>query len=408
MIHLACTLGNLGYWDYYSTLMKVKDIVSNQRIITVAESEELYTNNINKVLQREISENRIKALSEYILGTDERFFSSLVVAIHKGSPKWTEIDISNTFDIEGKTLDEKSIDFLSSKFGVLSLSGNEQIFALDGQHRLKGLRKAFKDDNTIGELEIPVTFVIHNQKRLEKTRRLFTVLNKYAEKPKGAELIILDEDDAAAIITRRLVTEHPILSLDNAISSSKTGAIPKNDYKSFTTLVTINKINKILFKKTKSFYTKRPSDNELDELYKVSSGFWNSVFKTFPNIEKYINGGNDVKIDNKLISRKSSSGGSLLLRPIGQELISIAYSKFDDSEIANFEKKLVKIDFNLSNDYWKYVFWNDKMLGKELRLKKGIILKLMGKPIKGYNIDNEMKRIYKLYNKIYNFSIKEV
>jgi DNA sulfur modification protein DndB len=249
MIHLACILGNLGYWGYYSTLMKVKDIVSKKRIITVAESEELYTNNINKVLQREISGNRIKSLSEYILGTDERFFSSLVVAIHKGNPKWTEIDISNTFNIEGKTLDDMSIDFLSSKFGVLSLSGDEQIFALDGQHRLKGLRKAFKDDKTIGELEIPVTFVIHNQDKLEKTRRLFTVLNKYAEKPKGAELIILDEDDAAAINTRRLVTEHSILSLKHAISNSKSGAIPKSDDYSFTTLVTINKINKILYNK---------------------------------------------------------------------------------------------------------------------------------------------------------------
>ncbi len=408
MIHLACTLGNLGYWDYYSTLIKIKDIVSRKRIITVAESEELYTKNINQVLQREISDKRIRSLSNYILKTEERFFSSLVVAIHKGNPKWTEIDISNTFSVEGKSLDEESINFLSSKFGVLTLSGNEQIFALDGQHRLKGIRKAFKEDKKIGELEIPVTFVVHNHKKLEKTRRLFTVLNKFAEKPKGAELIILDEDDAAAINTRRLVTEHPILSMEKALSSSKSGSIPNNDKTSFTTLVTLNKINKILYKKNKDYYSRRPSKKELNELYKISSKFWDSIFETHQEIKKYINGASDVKIGDNKISRKSSDGGSLLLRPIGQEIIAIAYSKFKINEIDEFKEKLKKIDFNLSHDYWKYVFWNEKMLGKEIRLKKALILKLMGKPIPNYDLKKEMDRVYKLHNKNFNLSINAV
>jgi DNA sulfur modification protein DndB len=96
----------------------------------------------------------------------------------------------------------------------------------------------------------------------------------------------------------------------------------------------------------------------------------------------------------------------LLLRPIGQELIAIAYSKFSNEEKGEFRKKLKKIDFNLSHHYWKYIFWNNKMLGKELRLKKGIILKLMGKPIIGYNVDKEMKRVYRLYNENFDFSIK--
>lgn len=407
MIHLACTLGNIGYWDYYSTLMKVKDIVHKKRIITVGESEELYSENINHILQREIAERRIKDISKYILNTDERFFGSIVVAIHKGTPKWTEIDISNKFEVEGKMLDQNSVNFLNTKFGVLSLTGNEQIFALDGQHRLKGLRKAFKKNNDIGNLEIPVTFVIHKHSELEKTRRLFTVLNKYAEKPRGAELIILDEDDAAAINTRRLVTEHPILSKSNAISNSKTGSIPKSDKNSFTTLVTLNKINKNLYKKPKLFYNSRPPEQNLNELYAKSVLFWDTFFTSFPAISSFIDGHYDIKMNDKKISRDSNDGGSLLMRPVGQELLSNAFLKFEN-DIDTFKNKLQKIDFNLSNNIWKYVFWNEKMLGKEIKLKKALLMHLLGKPILNYDLHKEMKRIYKQYNDVYSNNIESV
>lgn len=120
MIHLACTHGNLGYWDYYSTVMKINDIVNNNRVITISESEELYTSNINEILQREIKESRIKSLKKYILEDGERFLGCLVLAIHKGGPKWTDIDINRSFEIDGSIIDESSLDLLNSKFGVLS------------------------------------------------------------------------------------------------------------------------------------------------------------------------------------------------------------------------------------------------------------------------------------------------
>ena len=74
MLHLACLKGNIGFWTFYSTIVKVKDIVEDKRIITVSESEELYTKNINRILQREINKKRIKQISKYISETEERFF----------------------------------------------------------------------------------------------------------------------------------------------------------------------------------------------------------------------------------------------------------------------------------------------------------------------------------------------
>ncbi|UII20850.1 DGQHR domain-containing protein [Fulvivirga ligni] len=388
--------------------MKASDIVDNHRIITVSESEELYTTNINEILQREIKKTRIRAITSYITDKDERFLGCIVVAIHRGNPKWTEISIGRNFQVEGSDIDDSSVDFLSSKFGVLSLTGTEQIFALDGQHRLLGIRKSLENDPGLGDLEIPLIFVIHKHDNLERTRRLFTVLNKYAEKPKGAELIILDEDDAAAIVTRRLVSDHTILSKQRALSTSKSGNIPSSDNTSLTTLVTINAINKILFRKDNMFYTMRPSDNELNQFYEKAAEFWDVFFQVFPEIVRYVNGGVDVRIDNKSIERDSESGGSLLLRPVGQKLIAYAYSRFDDNERQTFIDKLRQVDFSLSGNTWKYLYWNEKMITGEDRLKKNLLMFLLGKFYNQEEIHDEMKRIYELNNEEYHNHIRPI
>jgi DNA sulfur modification protein DndB len=408
MVHLACLRGNIGFWTYYSTVIKVKDLVTDNRVITVSESAELYTDNINKILQREINQKRIRDLKNYIKANDERFFSSLIVAVHRGTPKWTDIDLFERIEVEGNLISEEDVSFLGSKFGILSLLGDEEIFALDGQHRLKGLRKAYEEDETISELEIPVIFVIHNHDQVDKTRRLFTVLNKYAEKPKGAELIILDEDDAAAINTRSLIVNHPILSKVNALSVSKTGAIPTNDNVSFTTLVTVYNINKRLYSKPQTFYSTRPEEETIASLYEKSEEFWNTFFNAFPEVVNYIDGEVDIEIGGKAISRNNITGGSLLLRPVGQELIANAFVKFSSLEIESFVEKIKRIDFDLSGNVWKYLYWNEKMLGKEAKLKNNVLLFLLGKYGNSANIQSEMSRIYSLNSQIYSNHISPI
>lgn len=408
MIHLACLRGNIGYWTYYSTVMKIKDIVENNRFITVSESSELYTKNINKVLQREVDPSRIKNLKNYLIEKDERFFNSLVVAIHKGHPKWTDIDLHEKVVIDNDEIDENEIDLLASKFGILSLYGDEQVFALDGQHRLRGLRDAYKEDKSLSDREIPIIFVLHNHQKVELTRRLFTTLNKYAEKPKGAELIIIDEDDAAAINTRRLVTSHKVLSKQNAISTSKTGAITTSDNFSFTTLVTLYNINKKLYKKTKAYYQKRPPEDELDQLYERSESFWNSFFNAFPEVIKYIEGDQMAKIQDQLISRNQENGGNLILRPVGQELIANAYSYFSDKEKTMFVEKIKKVNFSLNGNNWMYIFWNEKILGKNIKVKNDILLFLLGKNQNAKALHDDVSKVYKQHNKEYKNHITPV
>ena len=81
---------------------------------------------------------------------------------------------------------------------------------------------------------------------MERTRRLFTTLNRYAKPVSKSEIVALDEDDIIAITTRELVENHQLFQ--EKISLSKTKAVSVNDNRSFTTIITLYDVLDILFK----------------------------------------------------------------------------------------------------------------------------------------------------------------
>ena len=129
---------------------------------------------------------------------------------------------------------------LDGTIGLLRLSGSEQLFALDGQHRLLGTMLALEDDPSLGDEEVAVIFVGHSkgQAGLVRTRRLFSTLNRYAKPVSKRDIIVLDEDDAVAIVTRRLLGCHSLF-LDR-VSDGKTKAVPVTDGIHFTSIVALN------------------------------------------------------------------------------------------------------------------------------------------------------------------------
>lgn len=413
-LHLPSLRGTIGEWSYFSSVMKVRDIVENNRIITVSESKELFSENINEILQRKLKGSRIGAIKKYLKENKQRFFSSLIVAIHNGNPTWSDVDIEERFKVENEKITDDEAQFIQNKVGILTLSGEEEIFALDGQHRLMGIRAAYNAsdaDHDFGEEELSLIFVVHNHELKKRTRRLFTVLNKYAEKPKGAELIILDEDDAASINARRLVTGHPVLKQPNALSSSNNGNIPNSDLRSFTTLVTIHKINKILYAKPSAYYTARPPKDELDGLYDQSVLFWDFFFDKFPEVVRFIKGEQNIILKKSLFNRNNTKGGSLLLRPVGQVLFAFVYKEFENggrNKFKVFENNIKEVDFDLEGKVWRYIYWNGRMLPKNELLKKRILGYLLGEERFEKYITEELEEIYDDYGVEYKKSIKPI
>ena len=153
-------------------------------------------------------------ISRYLARHEDRFFGSIVVAALGGEPQWHPVSLEDDpqFSILGSRL--------TDAFGVLTFDGTEDYYALDGQHRLAAIR-ALLDNETdyeppqdFRDEEVSVLIVTPSQLELEdefiiRYRRLFGHLNRYAKPMSNFDNIIMDEDDALAIITRRLVSQHP-------------------------------------------------------------------------------------------------------------------------------------------------------------------------------------------------------
>ncbi len=199
---LPALRGVMGDWVFYSCLMNIYEISER-----VQYAEDVHSNkHLSDMIQRQLKKGRSEQIAEYLSTQKERFFNSLVVATYGGEPSWYALsnvrNKSNNIDLEG--LSEETI----GSIGFLTLRGDEKLFALDGQHRLAGIKKAVKEGIEQDPYDdVSVIFVAHKKtaKGLERTRRLFTTLNKTARPVSKGDIVALDEDDAMAICTRWLI-----------------------------------------------------------------------------------------------------------------------------------------------------------------------------------------------------------
>ncbi len=269
---LPALRGVFGDWIYYSCLVPMSEIP--ERVDFADELQR--SKRLSKLMQRELKRNRATEIKDYLLGEKERFFNSLVIAIYGGRPNWFQIGIRflDMHDVRNATSLQEGIARLSPEagesLGLLRLSGREKMFAVDGQHRLAGIKEAIKEKGGAGREAVSVLIVAHRptQSGLERTRRLFTTLNKTAVPVSKSEIIALDENDAAAIIVRELVEEHPWFS-GKRVSFVATNNIPSGEALSLTTIGNLYDVVRTLVlqkmprAERNQYLRRRPDDSEL-------------------------------------------------------------------------------------------------------------------------------------------------
>ena len=233
----------IGQWIYYITAFSFEEVARDVRK-EWKEEMGLESSNSEDRLQRDLEENNVEQISNYIKNQSDMFFNSLVLAVYNGNPQWREIRIEYE--------NNEHYDM-----GILELTDQDKIFPVDGQHRVEGIRKIIEStrghknegDNYYNSQTIPVILIAHENtiQGKKRTRRLFTTLNRYAKPVNKTDIILLDEDDLVAIITRRLM-DNNILFSEGRLLLSQTKSIPKNDRKSFTNIQTLYDSNLILLK----------------------------------------------------------------------------------------------------------------------------------------------------------------
>jgi DNA sulfur modification protein DndB len=226
---------SVGDWKYYISMMKYGEVARQVQF-----AHELSKNaELGQLVQRGLSD-RTKEITDYLLNSPHRFLGAIVVAAWGGEPQYAPLSIDDPDGI---------LRGIDREFGVLTFDGTQQYFALDGQHRLRAIKDAIKQDPSLAKEDICVLMVTHydsSEGRI-RTRRLFSNINRNAVKTNAAEDIVLDEDDGFAVLSRRVLDEHPFLRLDGRVKViTRVGeegllrlagnSINKGDPKALTTL----------------------------------------------------------------------------------------------------------------------------------------------------------------------------
>lgn len=355
---LPALRAKMGKWIYYVTFMKMIDIAER---IDCAKS--FYSSKtLEELLQRQIVEGRARDISTYLIKQKQRFFNSLVIGTYGGDPQWQEIAVRKTTE----TAETIPTD-LEGTIGFLFLDGSEKLFPIDGQHRVEGIRLAVKGDAALKTEEVGVILVRgitaemrrEDEEGFERTRRLFTTLNRYAKPVNKKDIIALDEDDATAIITRRLVEEYSLFSGEKT-SLKDTQNISSADKKSLISIQALyDAVNAYLIKgpnrswnEFKKFY---PGEEKIEELYQITIKLWDEFCKFFSPL-------NEIKEGKKTAEKyRTIEGGHILFRPIGLLMYVKIIRQLMDLNKLTLEQaieRLSKVPTELSSEPWAFLLWN--------------------------------------------------
>ena len=330
-IVLPSVKGFFGDWVYYSSSVPLKFLVN-----TVLFAKDMYSESPkwSDMLQRELRVERGNEIAAY-LSTRERFFNSLVIGVYAGSPQWIDINIERKDDLSDiNDIPEET----KNKVGFLYLSGGETLYALDGQHRLLGMKAALDNGIDIADDDVPVIFVsIGNTSAGHiRARRLFTTINKRAITVGLGAKIALDEDDIIAIVTRRLVDSGEIFN-SNIILLRSTASLPAGEQIALTTAGNLYDVVKdIIVEYAKKRIgiskgilkvltdSKHPKEEDIEDYYSYTKKIFNLLIDKTPYLHEYF-----TAEERGVVVRKyrGSHGGKIYFRPIGLQLFAKLFAE---------------------------------------------------------------------------------
>ena len=196
---------------------------------------------------------------------------------------------------------------------------------------------------------------------------LFTNINRNAKQTGAAENIALDEDDGIAILTRRLLEEHPFLQQDGRVRvilsttneggvKLATNSIPKTDSKALTSFTVLYDVLNYLAYDSPSALnsrTKRPAQDVLNATYNTLSTRLNDLFIYCGNIRDKMEQASTVR--DLRAPKNAEQKGHPFLRPIVQKAVAAILSNSVQQGLATWDElmhRLAELPWSLNEAPW--------------------------------------------------------
>ena len=392
--------GRMGSWIYYVGAMTMGQIASKQISASV---DEIYKATcLENLLQRNLT-NNYESIKEYLLKEKDRFFNAIILAIFDGDPQWLEVEF------KGEERDFGNV-------GFLELTGAEKIFPVDGQHRVKGIKEAVKNNESLMFESVPVIFIAHDNSHdgKKKTRKLFSTLNRRAKPVGQEENIALDEDDICAIITRDLIQNIPLFQGNNlTIKGGK--PVSSSNTEAFTSIITLYQCVESIVKwqlkkegitasKYKEYILYRKDDETIEKYRNIVFGIFDAFIRRTSSIQEYLNDNSN----QRAVRFRNNNGGNLIFRPVALteyfnaaiELI-ISGCNYDEA----FEK-LNDLPQDITEKPWAGFLWDGSRM--RVRISKPVIKDLLVFMSNKELLDHkEYERMVSIYSSTLNIDKQE-
>lgn len=362
----------VGDWTYYIGIMTYAEVAGQIKFAyQLTEQNE----DLSNLLQRGVA-GRTDAIRDYLLTNEHRFLGALVVGVWGGDPEFHDLEMA-----------ERSVLMpdLDKPFGVLVFNGSQSYFALDGQHRLRAIQEAVERDPAIGSDQIAVLMVSHmdTPEGKERTRRLFANINRTAKVTTKQENIALDEDDAFAIVTRKLIGEHDTLSRTGVVRvfttppgagdageiKLATAAIPRTDTRAWTNIGTLYEMllalgwgldpamTEVTTGARRRPAVRRPADEVVDRAYAILAGRLDGLLDACGDLRRKL----VETADARTLRDPSEAGrGHPFMRPVVQRYLAETLDWLvDDQKRLSWDsalERLGSLDWELGSPPWLAVY----------------------------------------------------
>lgn len=408
ILKMPAIRSKMGIWMYYVSSLSFKEIVEYISPI----NDELHKSELlSQMIQRSITEN-YKSIANYLVTQEERFFNALILAVYNGQPVWNEVRID---DVESSDV---------YNLGILTLTGEEKIFPVDGQHRVAGITKALETDQTLESERVPVVFIGHSKDEIgmQRTRRMFSTLNRYAKPVSLRDIIALDEDDIVAIASRNLIDGTALFDNDR-ILDAKTKAIPDGNDTALTSIITYYECNKELLwlfvkdidvegldgkiikghKKINEYIRHRPDDETILRFTDECRRFWETIVDSCRD-------GFDEK--NKSVGRyRDKKGGHIFFRPVSLipfTKMAVRIKETDNSDYRKIIDRLPEKIKWIQCKLWRKIIWDDVKMGMIMGHSKLIELLLLYAYDEAILTTAEIKKIEKELESIWDYHERDI